>query len=97
MTNSANPDQLASSEATDLDLHCLQKQGICSFSRTTVKLTEIALIRQQNAQGDLGLCRAHIIHTVSKVVSDQFYTSKVAIFLQSNTKAVSVKIQLGVN
>ena len=28
MTNSADPDQLASEEPTDLDLHCLQRQGI---------------------------------------------------------------------
>ena len=34
MTNSADPDQLASS---DLDLHCLQRQGIFRFSRTRVK------------------------------------------------------------
>ena len=33
MTNSADPDQLASS-----DLHCLQRQGISRFSRTRVKL-----------------------------------------------------------
>ena len=33
MTNSAAPDQLAS----DLDLHCLQRQGISEFSRTRVK------------------------------------------------------------
>ena len=26
ITNSVDPDQLASSEATDLDLHCLQRQ-----------------------------------------------------------------------
>ena len=26
MANSADPDQLASSEATDLDLHCLQNR-----------------------------------------------------------------------
>ena len=30
MANSAEPDQLASSEPTDLDLHCLQRQGIYS-------------------------------------------------------------------
>ena len=35
MANSADPAQLASS--TDLDLHCLQKQGISRFSRTRVK------------------------------------------------------------
>ena len=35
MTNSVNSDQLASS--TDLDLHCLQRQGISGFSRARVK------------------------------------------------------------
>ena len=34
LTNSADPDQLASSEANWLDLQCLQKQGISRFSRT---------------------------------------------------------------
>ena len=33
MANSADPDQLAS----DLDLHCLQKQSISGFSRTRAK------------------------------------------------------------
>ena len=42
MTDSADRDQLASEEAngskpTDLDLHCLQRQGISGFSRTRVK------------------------------------------------------------
>ena len=38
MANSADPDQLASSEATDndLDLHYLQRQDISGFSRTRV-------------------------------------------------------------
>ena len=35
MANSAEPDQLAS--PTDLDLHCLQRQGISGFRRTRVK------------------------------------------------------------
>ena len=35
MTNSADPDQLAS-KPTDLDLHCLQMQGISGLSRTRV-------------------------------------------------------------
>ena len=35
MTNSADPDQLAS-KPTDLDLHCLQRQSISGFSRTRV-------------------------------------------------------------
>ena len=37
MTNSADPDQLASEKPTDLDLHCLQRQGIYRFSRARVK------------------------------------------------------------
>ena len=36
MTNSADPDQLK--KPTDLDLHCLQRQGISGFSRTRVNL-----------------------------------------------------------
>ena len=38
MANSEDPNQLASLEAkpTDLDLHCLQRQGISRFSRTRV-------------------------------------------------------------
>ena len=34
MPSSADPNQLASEEPTDLDLHCLQRQGISGFSRT---------------------------------------------------------------
>ena len=34
MANTADSDQLAS----DLDLHCLQRQGISGFSRTRVKI-----------------------------------------------------------
>ena len=40
MANSADPDELASSEAkkpTDLNLYCLQMQGISGLSRTRVK------------------------------------------------------------
>ena len=36
MTNSADQDQLASLKPTDLDLHCLQMQGISGFSRTNL-------------------------------------------------------------
>ena len=38
MTNSADPDQLASLKLTDLDLYCLQRQGISGFSRIKVKI-----------------------------------------------------------
>ena len=37
MANSVDPDQLAS-KPTDLDLHCLQKQGISGLSRTRVNI-----------------------------------------------------------
>ena len=40
MANSADPDQLASS---DLDLHCLQRQDISGFSRTRVKILDFNL------------------------------------------------------
>ena len=39
MANSVDPDQLASWKPTDLDLHCLQRQGISGFSRTRVNHT----------------------------------------------------------
>ena len=38
MTNSADPDQLASEKPTDLDLYCLKRQVKSGFSRTRVKL-----------------------------------------------------------
>ena len=42
MANSADSDQLASTDLvkkpTDLDLHCLQRQGISGFSMTRVNL-----------------------------------------------------------
>ena len=38
MANSADPDQLAlKKKPTDLDLHCLQRQGISGLSRTRIK------------------------------------------------------------
>ena len=36
MANSTNPDQLASKKPTNLDLHCLQMQGISGFNRARV-------------------------------------------------------------
>ena len=38
MTNSVDPDQLAS--PTDLDIHCLQRWGTSGFSRTRVKVSK---------------------------------------------------------
>ena len=45
-TNSADPDQLAS----DLDLHCLQRQDISGFSRTRVNISSGSLV---NSNGQL--------------------------------------------
>ena len=36
MADSADPDLLASEKPTDLDLHCLQRQGISGFGMTRV-------------------------------------------------------------
>ena len=33
MTNSADPDQLASKKPTDLDLHCLLRQGMSCLAK----------------------------------------------------------------
>ena len=41
MTNSADPDQLASSEATDLDLHCLQRQRYPGSARERLSINYI--------------------------------------------------------
>ena len=57
MVNSADPDQLAS---TDLDLHCLQKQGISGFSRTRVKMNIDCMKRK---------CASVVVRkTVNKIV-----------------------------
>ena len=37
MANSAAPDQLASEKPTDLDLHCLQRQGIWGSAEQELK------------------------------------------------------------
>ena len=51
MTNSADPDHLASSEAatptllqkpTDLDLHCLLRQGILCLAREVLKFFQLS-------------------------------------------------------
>ena len=42
MANCADPDQLASEKPTDLDLHCLQRQGISGFSMTRVKVITVS-------------------------------------------------------
>ena len=48
MANSADLDQLAFQRPTDMDLHCLQRQGISGFSRTRVKvLIRIILVNSQ--------------------------------------------------
>ena len=38
MANNADPGQLASSKAIDLDLNCLQRQNISRISKTKGKL-----------------------------------------------------------
>ena len=57
MTNSADPDQ----KPTDLDLHCLQRQGISRFSRTRVKIISYKelLPNIDNSQHVLGNVAKH--------------------------------------
>ena len=38
MTNSVDPDQLASEEPTDLDLHCLVRQGMSCSAREGLRM-----------------------------------------------------------
>ena len=40
MANSVDQDQSASYKSVDLDLHCLQRQGISGLSKTRVKVYE---------------------------------------------------------
>ena len=48
MTYSADPDQLASSEPTDLDLHCLLRQGMLCLAREGLIAAQRYLIIRYN-------------------------------------------------
>ena len=80
--NSADPDQLASSEAnlkkpTYLDLHCLKRQGISRFSRTRVKYQEMIF--------------GHVLMTASLVIEliqDNLFKT---VFLGSKAKTMLAK------
>ena len=80
-TNSADPDQLASSEATDLDLHCLQRQGIFGFSRYHTRDKMISLYYHTRAKMIKYWCRAsekmilHWYRTSAKMISHWYHTS----------------------
>ena len=39
MTNCEDPDQLASQKPTDLDLHCLQRQGIIKIQHEQINMS----------------------------------------------------------
>ena len=43
MTNSADPDQLASPEATDLHLHCFLKQGMSCSAREGLNMAVVSI------------------------------------------------------
>ena len=58
MANSADPDQLASLKPTDMDLHCLQMQGISGFSRTRVnQCTQQCMFLCRNKTIDFALLK----------------------------------------
>ena len=58
MAYNADPDQLASKKPTDLDLHCLQKQGISWFNRTSVNILYVLLWHKNNINCKLCYDRA---------------------------------------
>ena len=70
MANSADPDQLASSEAnwSDLDLHCLQIQAISAFSRQGLVLNRNIFLPAYMSTNDfyLGLLHANLVHNKSR-------------------------------
>ena len=66
MANSADPDQLASSEPTDLDLCCLKRQGMSGFSRTRV-YTSVDILGEKRKKTHIRyasafLCRYYITY-----------------------------------
>ena len=72
----ADSDQLASSEVkkpTDLDLHCLQRQGISRFSRTRVKPQhkEVPCVPNQKSDQPAYLCISVSLHFVLGEVCGQ--------------------------
>ena len=70
MTNSANKDQLASSE---MDLHCLGKKGISWFSSTRVKTCRItSYINMDVCKGLFAIysviCEGVLIHSKERAL-----------------------------
>ena len=53
MVNSADPDQ----KPTDLDLNCLQRQGISGFSMTRANMGIYALLYRHVKRSDFFLCK----------------------------------------
>ena len=48
MTNSADPDQMALQKPADLDLHCLQSQGISGSARLGLTVMYLLYARLKN-------------------------------------------------
>ena len=68
MTNSADPDQLLLQKPTDLDLHCLLRQGMSCSAREGLKVKKcLGTCRFRSscacAKYHLGLC-SPVIHSV---------------------------------
>ena len=76
MANSADPDQLASS---DLDLHCLERQGISRFSRTRVEYWDKQACAN-SVDPDKGLIRVYTICHSSSNILDTSTGSRMASF-----------------
>ena len=73
MANSADPDQLP----TDLNLHCLQKQGISGFSRTIVKRKgKYKISAERKPKASVRGVNEEKYRTVNKPLQIDFKTSR---------------------
>ena len=79
---SADPDQLAS-KPTDLELHCLQSQGISRFSRAKVK---ILWVKAYSVDHVLTPCFIHSIY----LWRNKIHLSKYPFYLKLREKYVKI-------
>ena len=77
MINSVDPGQLASKEKpTDLDLYCLQRQGISMFSGTRVNPKEELILFQGRKLYQNCFCFLKMIYSKKKEFGEQILSFK---------------------
>ena len=70
MANSADPDQMP----TDMDLHCLQMQGVSGLSRTGVNFTNVVIREHCGDQ------RAQQYRGINQFISMNFFSCHLSFF-----------------